>query len=151
MQGKNGILAFLWLCLLMVSPLCGSYFISSVDCWLSLPLRFYGLLHSLIADVANPYKITELPLPYEVLLVCFPLPMYPFYTERNRDSEGLINFLKFTGFILLGMQAEGVWRSMVQRETSLTKKAGQEGEGRGVAPGKGNGNLGKTEMLEGDF
>ena len=135
----------------MVSPLCGGYFISSVDCWLSLPLGFYGLLHSIIADVANPYKISELPQSYEVLLVCFPLSTYPFYTGRNRDSEGLINVLKFTGFILLGVQAEGVWRSMVQRETSLTKKAGQEGEGRGVAPAKGNGNLGKTEMLEGDF
>lgn len=49
------------------------------------------------------------------------------------------------------MQAEGVWRSKVKRETSLTEKAGQEGEGRGVAFAKGNGNLGKTEMLEGDF
>lgn len=118
---------------------------------LSLPRKLCGLLHSTIADVANRYKITELPQSYEVLLVCFPLSTYPFYTGRNRDSEGLINFLKFTGFILLGVQAEGVWRSTVQRETSLTKKAGQEGEGRGVAPAKGIGNLGKTEMLEGGF
>ena len=116
-----------------------------------VPLRLYGLLHSIIADVANWYKVTELPQSQEVLLVCFPLSTYPFYTGRNRDWEGLINFLKFTGFLLLGMQAEGVWRSKVKRETSLTEKAGQEGEERGVVAAKGNGNLGKTEMLEGDF
>ena len=31
------------------------------------------------------------------------------------------------------MQAEGVWGSKVKRETSVTEKAGQEAEGRGVA------------------
>lgn len=119
------------------------------DC--PVPLRLSGLLHSIIVDVANWYKITELPQSYEVLLVCFPLSTYPFYTGRNRDWEGLINFLRFTGFIFLGVQAEGVWGSKVKRETSVTEKAGQEAEGRGVAAAKGNGSLGKTEMLEGDF